>query len=318
MSKTIGRQIEFGYADEASRGSAESSADFWQEWGEVNPNEQVEHAIREQAKGLLADSDDAELQKQFAEIDVTTPITPESAMHFLYALLGSISTTSPESGVEEHTITNLEDVKKPSYTLFVDDKGGGVDIAFPLSVLNELVISYNLGEFASMAANWICRKGDDTASVSPSHTDMNRFSQKHLTFKIGGSAVKIKSLELTISNNVEHDDVLGSVDPEDFLATQLSIEGSIELLYQDRTQVDNLLDDNKKKFEILMQNTDVTIGTTENPGVDITLPKCSFTEVGKELSLNDLNMQTVNFKAHYDDSTSEAINAVVTNTVASL
>ena len=53
----VGREIEFGVATEASRGSAESAADKWMRKVTANVVERATHALDDTTRGRLEDGE---------------------------------------------------------------------------------------------------------------------------------------------------------------------------------------------------------------------------------------------------------------------
>jgi hypothetical protein len=63
-------------------------------------------------------------------------------------------------------------------------------------------------------------------------------------------------------------------------------------------------------------NTDVTIGSTANPALTITLDQCYFKELAIKKAPKDLIYQTLKFTATYSLTNSEMIKILLTNTVS--
>jgi hypothetical protein len=149
----------------------------------------------------------------------------------------------------------------------------------------------------------------------------NRFLPQHLTFKLSSnlaglgaaSPVIIKSLKLKISKNVEDDDVLGSVAPNDFLNKEFMIEGELEALWNDEAFKTLALAATPQAIRLDLKNTDATIGTAANPQIRIDLAKVVFKEITRPLKINDLVKQTLSFRAHYSASDTKMITILATN-----
>jgi hypothetical protein len=141
------------------------------------------------------------------------------------------------------------------------------------------------------------------------------------TMTFNGALVSLKSFKLTVDSNIEDDDVLGSVTPNDFLNKEFKVEGQLTALWQNEsdfkaaslatpTVAQSLLID--------IKNTDVKIGVvTSNPEFKILLDQVYFTEFSRPFNVKNLILQTVKFKAVYSLTNSEMIAATTTNTVAS-
>lgn len=328
MSKGIGRLIQAGIARETTRGTAEASATYWVPWSDMSVDEKFNTINDEQSYGVIEESVNAQITKQWMEGSLKAPITDKSFPLVLYSALGSLSTADnadSDASIKDHTITVGQSALHQALTVFVDDPLGGQDYKHALCVVDSLDIEYEVGQFMTYTAKIKGKKGA-TATLTPATTAENRFLHKHLTFKLAtnlaglgaASATVIKSLKLTINNNVEDDDVLGSITPADFLNKQFSIEGTVEAIWQNESDFKTAaLAGTAKAMRIDLINNDVTIGTAANPTIRIDLAKCIFKEISRANGLNDVVKQTLSFKAHYSASDSKMITCLATNAVAS-
>lgn len=326
--KGIGRVVQFGIAKETTRGTPNTAADFWIPFSELDFQEKFDNIIDEESRGLVEDSTGASRVKNWAEGSIKAPVEDKSFPLVLYAALGSkaVATNSDVSGaVFDHTITVGQSAQHQALSLYINDPLSGQDYKHGNGVIDTLELNYELGKFLYWASNMKAKKGA-TATLTPSNTAYNRFLPAHLTFKLASSysglgaasATVIKSLKLSINNNVEADDVLGSSDPADFLNKQFSIEGTIEAMWQNESDFKTAaLAGTTKAMRIDMINSDVVIGTAANPELRIDLAKVIFKEITRPLKLNDMVMQTLSFKAHYSLSDSLMVTILATNTQAS-
>jgi hypothetical protein len=306
--KALGKEVQIGYKPETSRGTAEASASYYQPWEDLNWEEQVEWSERNQAKGLVEDIEGADIQQKMVEVTFTFPLTAKTISYLLYAALGAKSTTNPAGSVYKHTLTVAQDIQIPSFTWFIHDPAGGQDLAIANGVVQEITISHELNDQAKIEATVVGLEPNDV-SLSPSSSTFRRFNRKHATFKRAGVSDKIKSFELNITRDSEPDNNLGSVTPDDFLAKELSVTGTYEILRTDTNQVDDLTGDNKKDHEFDLINEGVDLGSGEHPFMKLTLRDCYLQSVGNDVPLDDKTMETVDFKATYDDGNSEMIKA---------
>lgn len=328
MSKGIGRLTQLGIAKETTRGTAESAATYYIPFQELSIDEKFDTINDEQSYGVIEDSVNAQIVKQWAEGSFTAPIGDKHFPLVLLSALGSLSTADnadSDASIKDHTITVGQSAQHQALTLFIDDPIAGQDYKHAMSVITSLEIKYELNNFIQYTANIKAKKGA-TATLTPSTTTENRFLPKHVVFKLASSlagltaasATVIKSFNLTINNNVEDDDVLGSIAPADFLNKQFTIEGSVEAIFQNESDFKTAaLAGTAKALRMDLINTDVTIGNAANPEIRIDLAKVIFTEISVSRGLNDIVKQTLSFKAHYSASDSKAITCLATNAVAS-
>ncbi len=325
MAKGIGRLLQFGIGKETTRGTPNASADFYIPFSELSIDEKFENVVDEQSRGIIEDSVGESRVMNWAEGSIKAPIGDKHFPLVLFATFGALATTGPTDSTYSHTITVGQSAQHQALSLFIDDPLGGQDYKHGLGMVDSLEINYELNKFLDYTINLKAKKGA-TASLSPSATTENRFLPQHLTFKVAGSystlstgsAVAIKSLKLKIAKNLETDSVLGATDPADFLNKQISIEGTVEALWQNESDFKTAaLSGTAKALRIDLVNTDVTIGTSSNPQCRIDLAKVTFTELTRPATINDMVKQTLSFKAHYSLTDSLMISILNKNAQAS-
>jgi hypothetical protein len=159
------------------------------------------------------------------------------------------------------------------------------------------------------------QKGVTQSSYSPSITAENHFVPQYITATVGGTTIKLKSGKLTITTNIEAQDVLGSLAPADFLNKEFTVEGQVEAIWQNESDFKTAFMANTSKdikFDIL--NSDVTIGSATNPELILEMPQCYITELGRPIKVKDLIYQTIKFRATYSTGSSYMLKATLTNT----
>lgn len=328
MPKGIGRLLQFGVAKETTRGTVESAATFYIPFADFTFDEMQNDVIHEQSYGVIEDSVDRDIVLEYAEGSLTAPIASKHFGLILLAALGSVSTSANADGsgnVYDHTFSVGQSAQHQALSIFVDDPLGGQDYKYALGVISSLELAYERGSLLQYTANFMAKKGAD-ASLSPSTTTEYTFNQKHLEFKMASTksgltaagATALKNLSLTIEKNMEIDDVLGSGEPADFLNKQFAIEGELEATWQNESDFKDLfVAGTTRAMRIDLVNDDVTIGSAANPQLRIDLAKVKITEVSRPVSNNEIVTQSVSFKALYDTSETEMIEAILTNLTTS-
>lgn len=328
MSKGIGRLMQVGLAKETTRGTVESAATYWIPFSEAEINEKDEKALVDMSYGLIEESQGEEIVKQWAEGSLKGPVTDKSFGLILLATLGAVSTgdnADSDATVKDHTFTVAQSAQHQALSVFLDDPLGGQDYKHAMGVISSLELNYETGKFIEFTANFMAKKGE-SATNTPATTTEYRFLPQHLTFKLASnisglgaaSAISIKSLKLNIEKNVESDDVLGSVAPADFLNKQFTITGELEAIWQNESDFKTAaLAGTAKAMRIDLVNSNQTIGNSANPRLKIDLAKVIFSEFANPIKINDVMIQTLSFKAHYSQSDTKLIEALMTNTVAS-
>lgn len=319
LLKGIGKQIQVGIAQESTRGTAKTSANFWLPVDDWSIEERFANAIDAQTYGVVEDNVSQTRVKNWAEMEIRMPVTATTAAVLFHSLFGTCTSVlhSAESVVWDNTCNVLQGVQHKSLTVFVHDpiptaSGATADYTHANSVVNKVDLDYSLGNFVMMTASARGIAGSAAAVVFvPSQTVETRFVPQYMTFKVAStyaglgaaSAIKIKSAQISIDTNGEDDDVLGQTSPRDFLNKEFSIEGTIEAIWQNETDFkSSALANTSKAMRIDLVNSDVTIGSATNPQFRLDLAKVFFTEFSKPIKIKEVVYQTVKFKAAYSVS----------------
>lgn len=328
MSKGIGRLLQVGIARETSRGTAIGTPTYMIAFAELDVDEKDLRAVDEQSRGIVEGSVGESIVKQWMEASLKAPIGDAHFPLILYATLGTLSTvTGTATGTPYyHTITVQQGAQHQSLTLLVDDPLAAQDYKHALSVISGLELAYERETFLSYTANIRGNKGTATTVTAVATTE-NRFLPQHLSFKVAAtqsaldaaSATPIKSATLRINQNIVDDDVLGNISPQDFLNKQFEIDGEIEAIWQNESDFKtNSLTGTARAIRLDLVNTGATIGTgSTNPSLRIDLHKVTFQPVTRPIRLNDIVMQRVAFKAHYNTTDSKMVTITATNNQSS-
>lgn len=319
MTKFIGRLADIGIAKEAVRGTAEASVDFYLPKVSLSIDDGVEQAIDESSIGVIEDSPGAAVVAKFAEGEIEGNIYDKSFGLILLAALGQVSTTGPsQTTVYTHAFSVLQSAQHPSLTLFLDDPNQ--DYKYALAVLKSLELDVMLGQYARYSASFRSKVGA-TATLTPSYSAENHFLPQHGSLKTAtnlaglgaASAIDVRSVKMSFEKNVEDDRKLGSLDAADILNKQFSVEGSLELVFNDNTFKTEMLADTAKAMRLRLSNTDVTIGSSLNPQLTIDLAKVKFSNFERGYANDDTVTATVDFKGFYSLSDAAAVTAELIN-----
>lgn len=319
MGKILGRRISLGIAKEAVRGTAETAATFYLLLLSKSYDEKIEQVVDESSIAVIEDSVDAKIVKKFAAGDFECNIGDKSFGLLLLSLLGTVSSAVKETTAYNHTFSIAQSAQHQALTIFVDDPNVQ-DYKYPLGMVESLEINLETGKFATFKIGVRSKKGA-TATLTPSYTAENNFLAQHAVFKIAtnlagltaASAISIKKITLKFSPKLEDDVVLGSVEPADFNNTEFSVDGSVELTYDDATFITALTEDTAKAMRVDMINSDVTIGATSNPELKIDLAKVKFQEVARKMDNKNIITQALKFKAFYSMTDSQLLSIILTN-----
>ncbi|MDD5527773.1 MAG: phage tail tube protein, partial [Patescibacteria group bacterium] len=216
-------------------------------------------------------------------------------------------------------------IQHQSLTAFLNDPLAAADYKHAMACVNELNITYQAGKLIEMDVKMVAKKGV-SATLTPATNTENVFTPKNFSVKLAAnqaglaaaSVINVRSLKLKIAKALEHDDVLGSNDPADFLNKTIEITGDIEAIWQDEASFKTaFLAGTEQAMRIDLKNADVTIATSANPELQIDLYKVSFDSLTRPFKVGDTVMQTISFKAHYSLTDSKMVSVKLTNLQAS-
>jgi hypothetical protein len=322
MAKYIGRVVDIGIARESTRGTAPASAQFWLPKTSLTIDDGVEQVVDESSTGVIEDSNNAVVVGTFAEGSIEGNVCDRSIGLLLLNTLGATSPAGPADSTYTHTFTVGQSAQHPSLALYLEDPNQ--DYTYALGMISQLDLDFSVGAFAKYTAAFRSKVGT-TATLTPTYTAENRFLPQHGSVKIASavaglnaaSAIDIRSVKLTINKNIEDDRKLGALTQVDILNKQFSVEGTIELVFNDNTFKTQMLADTAQAMRIRLTNTDVTIGASSNPQINIDLARVKFSAFARNYENNGVVMATVNFKAFYDTAASSMIAVELKNTQAS-
>lgn len=206
MSKYIGRLVDLGIGRETSRGSGVSPT-YWVPKVSFSFDDKIVKARSDAGIGELADSEEAFVTTKYGAGDLEAEIRDQSFGLFLYALLGTCSTSGPTDSAYTHAFTIQEGVQHQSLSLVVIDPN--TTELYRLVMLDSLEILAELDQVVRFTASFM-GKTSKGASETASYTAENKFTKKHLSFKVAAavgdlaaaSALSLKRLRLTINQNV--------------------------------------------------------------------------------------------------------------------
>lgn len=300
MTKFVGRRGTLGIAVEATRGTAVSPT-IWVPNVTMSFRDTVETAREDQGQGVIADSDSNYVVMQMGEGDVEAQLYDKALGIILIGVLGASPVTSG-SNPYTHTYTLANTNQHKSISLFWKDPDRsdmyrlGMVNSFQMSVEPNGIINYTIGFMSKTARDW--------GTLTPSFNSLgSKFLHQHVQVRLAdtiaglaaATAISLKNLELNIEKNTMFDSVIGTVEPEDILNQQLSVEGSLTLNLEDDTYRNYMLNNTYKAMEIKLDRSSSSRLTLQFPRVD-------FTEWESDFTLNEIAKQSINFKANYDQA----------------
>lgn len=317
MSKHVGRRGSLAIAKESTRGTGTLTNALWVPRSTISFDDKVTEAREDEGLGKLADSDAKFVVSKMAEGEIESNLDDKSLGIILSSIMGSSPSISG-GPTYTHTYTLSNSNQHQSLSVLYQDP----DVAklFTLGVVDSLKISVEQDAIVMFTVGFKSRVGKDYTLQTANFTGLgNKFLHQHLVFKTASavgslaaaSAISLKKFEMTLSANTMFDNVLGTVEPEDILGQQFSVEGSLELNKEDQTYRNYMLDGTYKAV-------DVSFVRSATSSLQIQLPRVDFSEWEQDRSLNEIVSQKVNFKGNYDAANALDIisTCILTNTYA--
>lgn len=301
MSKHVGRRGSLGLVKEASRGTAITTPTFWIPRVTISFDDKVDTARESEGLGKIADSDANYVVNRYAEGDVEFQADDRILGLFLTSLIGA---SPSKSGSNPYTYTYTLANTNQHQSLSVVYQDPDIAKVFALGVVDSLKFVVDQSAIVTCTATFKSKFGRNIATQSADFTALgSKFLEQHLQFKLAAavgslaaaSAISLKKLEFTISANAMFDNVLGTVEPEDILNQQFSVEGSFELLKQDDVYRNYMLDGSYKALGISFVGD-----AAANSQLNFQFPRVDFTQWEQDRKLDEIVSQKINFKANYD------------------
>lgn len=285
-------------AVEATRGTAVAPT-FWVPWATMSFNDKVEEARENQGLGVIADGDSKYVTMKTGEGEIEAQLYDKAMGLILIGLTGASPSTAG-SNPYTHTYTLSQTNQGKSLSLYWKDPDRS-DM-FPLGMLDSFKISVEPNGIVNYTIGFKSKTARDWTSQTASFTSLgSKFLHQHLIFKLAANvasltaatAISLKKLELNFNRNTMFDGVMGTVEPEDILNQQLSVEGSLTLNLEDDTYRDYMLNGTYRAMEVQFAN-----GASSN--LDLRFPRVDFSQWEADRALDEIAKQNINFKANYD------------------
>lgn len=314
MSKFVGRMGKLGLAIETTRGTPVNPT-HWVPFATNSFKETIEEARETQGLGRIADGDSKFIVARHGEGEIEAQIYDKAMGVILTGLLGAVpNTTGSNPYTHAFTLSNSNTHKSVSLYWSDPDRSDmyplGMLDSFNITVEPSAIVGYTIGYKSKSAREWTTQSANFTALG-------NKFLHQHLTVKLADTVaglaaatpITLKNLDLTIGKNTVFDAVIGTVDPEDILNQQLSVEGSLTLNLESDTFRDYMLNGTYKAMEVKFTRS-------SSSSMTFVFPRVDFNEWEPDYTLDEIAKQTISFKANYDAanaldiiSTCELVNA---------
>jgi hypothetical protein len=320
MSKYTGRDVKIGIGKESVRGSATPSS-FWIPRRDFDVEDKAVIVVDDQSYGIIEDSIDAKVVNKYCEGKISGLVRDKAIGLLLLNALGygTPTTASPEANVYTHTFTVLQSHQHPSLSINVDDPTVG-DKSYALGMLKTLEIDSVVNEFVTFNADFYARTATP-ATVTAAYVAENLFTADGVTIKFAvtatalsaATATAVKSATIRIEKELEKDDVLGSVEPADFLNKTLRIAIDVERAFVDTTFKDFFLTASPTAVRLAITSGAI-VGTVTNPSITFDLNQAKITDWTTSKDLDGLATESFTLKANFKIADAKMVEARLVNT----
>jgi len=298
----MGKEASFGQEATSLRYLDLASEDLKTEHEWMMPELAAFRWKRYALKGTLRVSGSISTYAQFASLG-----------DFLLAALGSISTGQPDPAnapsVFKHEFTPGEGL--PSYTIMVASEVTGRK--FLGCVCSSLELSLAVGELLGVSFEVV---GQREEAFTPAEVELD--SSPFISFtdlvscEVGGEAVGLEALELTISNDLVEDAFeIGSRYLPEVPVQGLEVAGSFDLKFKDRKHLDRFLDGQETSLHIRFEGPEIEGGYKY--ALELDMPRIIYKSAGANVSTRERLVERVEFEAIYDPTAGYVIKAILQN-----
>ena len=315
MSKFIGRRVQVGLGDESARGTAVAAAHTMPKMNLTMEDKANKARSMENFGNIAGMGDQSIVTGRYSEGAIEGDVNVNSFKHILKSLFGTDTVTTVYTSASKHTYSILNSNQHPTLSVWISDPIG--DTLFKGVMVDSLELEVNPSDIVKFTAGLKGRKGND-ASWTPAPAADYKFVGRDFIMKVASStaglaaatALSVKSFKIQINKNVDYDWVNGTLEPEDVLNKNFTIQGSLVLNYEDRTWRDYMLNGSLKALSMKLLNTRDVIATAGSPEFYLELPVVDFSEWESQRGNDEIAGQTINFTALWDSANSRFISSV--------
>ena len=324
MAYHIGRRVSIGIAKETTRATYALPSYFLPKM-DYSVEDRINFVVDDSSVAVIQDAQGQDITTRYSEGNISGRLSSTTFGLWLLATLGTESaTTLVQTGVYDHVFIVNQSASHQSLSISLTGPNESTGISYALCMVEQMDIEMEVNKYSTYKVSWRGNTKGTSASTASFLTTENAFLPQHAVIKIAtnlagltaSTAIVVNKAMISIKKNLEDDFVLGSLSASDRNNKQFVVEGSFELVYNDRSYIDTiLLGDLQRALRFSAINTDVTIGASSNPTLTIDLAKVKLQEVSRSNGNDDIIKQTVKFKAYYSLADAIMISATLRNTV---
>ena len=309
MAKYIGRRCHVGLAKEATRGIPVSPT-FWLPWTSTSFDDKVEKVREVSAFGNIADSDSAYVAGSYGQGTIEGEIRTNMLGLLMTNLLGASPTTAGADPYT-HTYSFTNTNQHQSLSILIQDPNSAPANArmFTRCMINTFTITVDPIGTVKYSIEFIAGGVKDWVYQTPTFTTLgDKFLHQHLRLSLAdtigalpSTQLDTKHFEITFNKNLMIDWMNGTLAPADVLNQSYSVEGNVQLNYEDYTWRNYMVNSTYKAMEFQLYKDG-------NASLRFQFPRVDFYDWEANKDLDAIVTQTLSFKANID--TANAYNMI--------
>jgi hypothetical protein len=318
MAEIIGRQIEFGVATEATRGTVETVADKWMRKVTANVVEKASHSLDETTRGRLENGEGRRKVQSYVEGEVEGILHADVLGWLLSNIYGTVVSSVVTGSVYSHFFSLRQNIQHQSLTLFAKD-GAVQQSVFSNAMINTLEITAGIDDYVRFKSGFIASVSTSNADT-PSYDTEYDFVARDITIKMadtegglaGATAIKAKDLNFKFDQGLIRDHVVGAYTPDDIYNAHLMIDGSFTTNFADETFKDMYLGNTAKYMSITIQG-EADLGSGNNPTITLVMNKVQIMDWNRTGGADELVTEEVQFRSFYNETDLEQSTVTLKN-----
>ena len=292
---------------------------YWFPWTDNTFSDKATIETDSWVTDTLVDASNSQVTKTWSEWTLWGQVYPNWIWFFLKALLWNVI-SSWENWIYEHLFTLLESNTHPSLTVWVHTPLWWT--AYALANIESMDFTAEVGWKFSVSINLKAKKWE-AASHTVSYLDEHGFVASMLKVYIAENLawldvaenICLQSITISFKKEIKDIECLSSVDPIDYINANFSIEGSMEMLFENTVYKDYFLNGTSKALRVLAEDRKHPYEWVDNyPTFMLDLSKVIITDWTPSVVVDDITKQSISFKGHYDLKTQKALEIYLKNT----
>lgn len=237
---------------------------------------------------------------------------------------GATSTSDYDSSIYVHLFEVQQDNNHPTMTTFGNNSVQ--DVYATYCAINSFGITVNTEEYITFNTSILGKAlSDDGSPPTPSFTVENLFMARHTNVYLASTAAwldsadaeDLQNLSVNIEKNLYQEPKLWTKSVNAFHNQNLDVSGSISGIYKTNDTMDLLRNETKRFMRIDVVNSDVTIGTAENPAMIMEFGQMVFDDFNKSSDNDQVATVDSNFVGEFNQSSGYSMSIELINTKSS-